>query len=38
MDINKIKKMKIGKVLENEYMKDHTTYKVGGKVNAIYYS
>ena len=35
MDINKIKKMKIGKVLENEYMKDHTTYKVGGKVNAV---
>ena len=35
MDINKIKKMKIGKVLEKEYMKDHTTYKVGGKVNAV---
>ncbi len=35
--INKIKTAKIGKVLENVYMKDFTTYKVGGKVTAIIY-
>lgn len=29
--VNDIKKLHIGKVLENIYLKDYTTYKVGGK-------
>lgn len=33
--INDIKKLHIGKVIENALMKDYTTYKVGGKVICI---
>ena len=38
MDIIKdIKSLHVGKVIENAYMKDYTTYKVGGKVICIVY-
>ena len=33
--IKDIKKMNVGKVIENAIMKDYTTYKVGGKVICI---
>jgi len=33
--IKDIKNLNIGKVIENAYMKDYTTYKVGGKVICI---
>ena len=33
--INDIKKLHVGKVIENALMKDYTTYKVGGKVICI---
>jgi len=33
--IKDIKSLHIGKVVENAYMKDYTTYKVGGKVTCI---
>ena len=33
--IKDIKKLNIGKVIEDAYMKDYTTYKVGGKVICI---
>jgi UDP-N-acetylmuramate dehydrogenase len=35
--VNEIKKEKIGKILENIYMKDYTTYKVGGIVRVMVY-
>ena len=35
--IKDIKKLHVGKVIENAYMKDYTTYKVGGKVICIVY-
>ena len=35
--IEKIKKLKIGKVIENPIMKKYTTYKVGGEALAIIY-
>ncbi|MDD4036328.1 MAG: UDP-N-acetylmuramate dehydrogenase [Bacilli bacterium] len=35
--INEIKNNKIGKVLENIYMKNYTTYKIGGKVRLMVY-
>lgn len=35
--IKDIKKLQVGKVIENAYMKDYTTYKVGGKVICIVY-
>lgn len=33
--VNDIKKMHVGKVIQNAVMKDYTTYKVGGKVICI---
>ncbi len=33
--IDKLKKMKVGKVIVNPLMKDYTTYKVGGKALAM---
>ena len=33
--IKEIKELHVGKVIENAYMKDYTTYKVGGKVTCI---
>ena len=33
--IEKIKKLKIGKIIEDAYMRDYTTYKVGGKVTCM---
>ena len=33
--IKEIKDLHVGKVIENAYMKDYTTYKVGGKVICI---
>ncbi len=33
--IDNLKKLHVGKVLDNVYMKDYTTYKVGGKVLAL---
>ena len=35
--IKDIKKLHVGKVIENAYMKDYTTYKVGGKVICVVY-
>ncbi|MBO5096217.1 MAG: UDP-N-acetylmuramate dehydrogenase [Bacilli bacterium] len=35
--IEKIKKLKIGKIIENPIMKKYTTYKVGGNALAIVY-
>ncbi len=35
--IDNIKKNKIGKILENVYMKNYTTYKIGGKVSLMVY-
>lgn len=35
--IKDIKKLHVGKVTENAYMRDYTTYKVGGKVICIVY-
>ena len=35
--IEKIKKLKIGKIIENPIMKKYTTYKVGGEALAIVY-
>lgn len=34
--VSKIKKLKIGKILENEVMSKHSTYKVGGKTTIVY--
>jgi len=34
--VTKIKKAKIGKILENEPMSKHTTYRVGGKTTMVY--
>ena len=31
MDIKEIKKLKIGKLIENVDLRDYTTYKAGGK-------
>ena len=33
--VKDIKNLHVGKVIENAYMKDYTTYKVGGKVTCI---
>ena len=33
--VNEIKKLDIGKVVDNAYMKNYTTYKVGGKVICV---
>ena len=35
--IKDIKKLHVGKVIEDAYMKDYTTYKVGGKVICVVY-
>jgi UDP-N-acetylmuramate dehydrogenase len=35
--IKDIKRLHVGKVIENAYMKDYTTYKVGGKVICVVY-
>ena len=35
LDIKELKKLDIGKIVESPLMKDYTTYKIGGKADAI---